>query len=330
MKVFVTGADGFIGSHLIERLIKLGHEVKAFTFYNFRGSNGWLDSIDKKLLNDLQIISGDIRDYNFLEKQTKNIDVIYHLAALIAIPYSYYSPKSYIDTNITGTYNVLKSSQKNNISKIIITSTSEVYGTAQEVPIKENHPLNAQSPYAATKIAADQLALSFYKSFDLPVAILRPFNTYGPRQSARAVIPTIISQLISKNKFLKIGNLTPTRDFTYVEDTVEAFVLALKKNISGEVINIGNQFEISIKNILDIFKMHFNYDFKVIIDKNRIRSKKSEVFRLLASDTKAKKLLHWKPKYQGVAGFKKGLEKTLEWFSNTENLRLYNPNIYNI
>lgn len=330
MKVFVTGADGFIGSHLIERLIKLGHEVKAFTFYNFRGSNGWLDSIDKKLLNDLQIISGDIRDYNFLEKQTKNIDVIYHLAALIAIPYSYYSPKSYIDTNITGTYNVLKSSQKNNISKIIITSTSEVYGTAQEVPIKENHPLNAQSPYAATKIAADQLALSFYKSFDLPVAILRPFNTYGPRQSARAVIPTIISQLISKNKFLKIGNLMPTRDFTYVEDTVEAFVLALKKNISGEVINIGNQFEISIKNILDIFKMHFNYDFKVIIDKNRIRSKKSEVFRLLASDTKARKLLHWKPKYQGVVGFKKGLEKTLEWFSNTENLRLYNPNIYNI
>jgi len=330
MKVFVTGADGFIGSHLVERLIKLGHEVKAFTFYNFRGSNGWLDSIDKKLLNDLQIISGDIRDYNFLEKQTKNIDVIYHLAALIAIPYSYYSPKSYIDTNITGTYNVLKSSQKNNISKIIITSTSEVYGTAQEVPIKENHPLNAQSPYAATKIAADQLALSFYKSFDLPVAILRPFNTYGPRQSARAVIPTIISQLISKNKFLKIGNLTPTRDFTYVEDTVEAFVLALKKNISGEVINIGNQFEISIKNILDIFKMHFNYDFKVIIDKSRIRSKKSEVFRLLASDTKARKLLHWKPKYQGVVGFKKGLEKTVEWFSNAENLRLYNPNIYNI
>jgi NAD dependent epimerase/dehydratase len=330
MKVFVTGADGFIGSHLVEKLIKLGHKVKAFTFYNFRGSNGWLDSIDKKLLKDLQIISGDIRDYGFLEKQTKDCDVIYHLAALIAIPYSYYSPQSYIDTNIIGTYNVLKSSQRNNISKIIITSTSEVYGTAQTVPIKENHSLNAQSPYAATKIAADQLSLSFYKSFDLPVAILRPFNTYGPRQSARAVIPTIISQLVNKNKFIKIGNLTPTRDFTYVDDTVEAFILALKKNISGEVINIGNKFEISIKGILDIFKKDFNYDFKVVIDEKRTRSKKSEVFRLLASDIKAKKLLGWKPKYQGIVGFKKGLTKTIEWFNKPDNIRSYKSDIYNI
>jgi len=330
MKVFVTGADGFIGSHLVERLIKLGHKVKAFTFYNFRGSNGWLDSIDKSLLKDLLIISGDIRDYNFLEKQTKDVDVVYHLAALIAIPYSYHSPQSYIDTNITGTYNVLKSSQKNNISKIIVTSTSEVYGTAQTVPIKENHPLNAQSPYAATKIAADQLALSFYKSFDLPVAILRPFNTYGPRQSARAVIPTIISQLASKNKIIKIKNLKPTRDFTYVDDTVEAFILALKKNISGEVINIGNKFEISIKGILDIFKKDFHYDFKVVIDEKRIRSKKSEVFRLLASDLKTKKLLQWKPRYKGIAGFKKGLAKTIEWFNKPDNIRLYKSDIYNI
>jgi dTDP-glucose 4,6-dehydratase len=330
MKIFVTGADGFIGSHLVERLIELGHKVKAFTFYNFRGSNGWLDSIDKKLLNDLQIISGDIRDYNFLEKQTKNIEVIYHLAALIAIPYSYHSPQSYIDTNITGTYNILKSAQKNNTSKIIITSTSEVYGTAQTVPIKENHLLNAQSPYAATKIAADQLALSFYKSFNLPVTILRPFNTYGPRQSARAVIPSIISQLVNKNKFIKIGNLKPTRDFTYVQDTVDAFVLTLKKNLSGEVINIGNQFEISIKGILDILKKDFGYDFRVVIDKKRIRSKTSEVYRLLASDAKARKLLNWKPKYKGIAGFKKGLERTVEWFSNNDNLRLYNSDIYNI
>jgi dTDP-glucose 4,6-dehydratase len=330
MKIFVTGADGFIGSHLVERLIKLGHKVKAFTFYNFRGSNGWLDGIEKKLLKDLNIISGDIRDYNFLEKQTKGFDVIYHLAALIAIPYSYYSPQSYIDTNITGTYNILKSSQKNNISKIIITSTSEVYGTAQTVPIKENHPLNAQSPYAATKIAADQLALSFYRSFDLPVTILRPFNTYGPRQSARAVIPTIISQLVSKNKFLRMGNLKPTRDFTYVEDTVEAFILALKKNILGEIINIGNKFEISIEDILDIFKKDFNYDFKVVIDQNRVRSKKSEVFRLLASDLKAKKMLQWKPRYQGIVGFKKGLEKTIEWFNNPDNIRFYKSGIYNI
>jgi len=330
MKIFVTGADGFIGSHLVERLVKLGHTVRAFTFYNSRGSNGWLDVMDKKLLKNLHLISGDIRDFNFLERQTKGFDVVLHLAALIAIPYSYYSPQSYIDTNITGTYNVLKSSQKNNISKIIVTSTSEVYGTAQTVPIKENHSLNAQSPYAATKIAADQLALSFYKSFDLPVAILRPFNTYGPRQSARAVIPTIISQLVSKNKFIKIGNLTPTRDFTYVDDTVEAFILALKKNISGEVINIGNKFEISIKGILDIFKKNFNYDFKVVIDEKRVRSKKSEVFRLLASDFKAKKLLHWQPRYQGVAGFKKGLAKTVEWFNKPDNIRLYKSDIYNI
>jgi dTDP-glucose 4,6-dehydratase len=278
----------------------------------------------------LSIISGDVRDYHFLEKQTKGYDVVYHLAALIAIPYSYHSPKSYIDTNIIGTYNILQSSLKNNISKIIITSTSEVYGTAQSVPIKETHSLNAQSPYAATKIAADQLALSFYKSFDLPVTILRPFNTYGPRQSARAVIPTIISQLISGNKYIKIGNLKPTRDFTYVEDTVDAFVLALKKNISGEIINIGNKFEISIKGILDIFKKDFNYDFKVVLDKKRVRSKKSEVFRLLASDFKAKKMLHWKPTYQGIAGFKKGLEKTIEWFSKPDNIRLYNSDIYNI
>ena len=330
MKILVTGADGFIGSHLVERLVKLGHKVKAFTFYNFRGSKGWLDTLDIKLLKNLDLVSGDIRDYNFLEKQTKGFDAVYHLAALISIPYSYCSPKSYIDTNIIGTYNVLQSSQKNNISKTIITSTSEVYGTAQSVPINEHHSLNAQSPYAATKIGADQLALSFYKSFNLPVGILRPFNTFGPRQSARAVIPTIISQLISKNKSIRIGNLSPKRDFTFVEDTVQAFVLALKKNISGEVINIGSRFEFSIQGILDIFKKDFNYDFKVVIDKNRIRPKKSEVFRLLASDIKARKLLHWEPKYKGIIGFKKGLKKTIEWFSNPDNLRLYNSNIYNI
>jgi dTDP-glucose 4,6-dehydratase len=216
------------------------------------------------------------------------------------------------------------------VSKVIITSTSEVYGTAQSVPINENHSLNAQSPYAATKIAADQLALSFYKSFDLPITILRPFNIYGPRQSARAVIPTIISQLINKNGLLKIGNLTPTRDFTYVEDTVEAFVLSLNKNIFGQVINIGNKFEISIKDILNIFRKDFGYNFKVVIDKKRLRSNKSEVYRLLASDAKAKKLLDWEPKYKGILGFKKGLEKTIKWFDNPDNIQLYNANIYNI
>jgi dTDP-glucose 4,6-dehydratase len=330
MKIFVTGADGFVGSHLVEKLIKVGHTVKAFTFYNFRGSNGWLDTLDLQIFKNLNLVSGDIRDYNFLEKQIKSYDVVFHLAALIAIPYSYYSPKSYIDTNIIGTYNILQSSKKNNVSKIIITSSSEVYGTALSVPINETHPLNAQSPYAATKIAADQLALSFYRSFDLPVTILRPFNTYGPRQSARAVIPAVITQLINGNKYLKIGNLSPTRDFTYVEDTVDAFVLVLKRNLLGEVINIGNKFEISIKGILDILKKDFNYNFKVVVDQKRVRSKKSEVFSLLASDTKAKKLLNWNPKYKGFSGFKKGLAKTIEWFNKPDNIKLYNSDIYNI
>ena len=330
MKIFVTGADGFVGSHLVEKLIKAGHTVKAFTFYNFRGSNGWLDAVDSRILKNLNLVSGDIRDYNFLEKQIKSYDVVYHLAALIAIPYSYYSAKSYIDTNIIGTYNILQSSKKNNVSKIIITSSSEVYGTALSVPIKENHPLNAQSPYAATKIAADKLDLSFYKSFDLQVTILRPFNIYGPRQSARAIIPSVISQLINGNKYIKIGNLSPTRDFTYVEDTVDAFVLALKRNLSGEVINIGNKFEISIEGILDILKKDFNFNFKIVFDQKRVRSKKSEVFRLLASDIKAKKLLNWKPKYKGFVGFKKGLAKTIEWFNKPDNIRLYKSDIYNV
>ena len=330
MKILVTGACGFIGSHLVEKLVKLNHNVKAFTFYNARGSNGWIDSIDIKILKNIEIVSGDIRDYNFLEKQTRSVDIIYHLAALIGIPYSYNSPQSYIDTNIKGTYNILQSAKRNDVSKIFVVSTSEVYGTAQQVPIKENHPMNAQSPYAATKIGADQLALSFYRSYKLPVAILRPFNTYGPRQSARAVIPSIISQLLNNNKFLKIGNLSATRDFTYVDDTVEAFTLALKKNLFGEVINIGNRFEISIKNIINIFKKDFGYDFKILIDQKRIRSKKSEVFRLLASDLKARKLLNWRPKYQGIVGFKKGLVKTIEWFNNSDNLQSYNSNIYNI
>lgn len=329
-KILVTGADGFIGSHLVEKLVSLNFKVKAFVFYNSMNLNGWLDNIDKKIFNNIEIISGDIRDYNFLEKHTKNIDVIYHLAALIAIPYSYYSPKSYIDTNITGTYNVLEASRKNNVSKVIITSTSEVYGSAQTIPITEKHPLNAQSPYAATKIAADQLALSFYKSFNLPITILRPFNTYGPRQSARAIIPTIITQLLNNNKILKIGNIKPTRDFTFVEDTVKAFVKLIKYNLSGEIINVGNKFEISISEIINIFRNDFGYDFKLKIDSIRIRSQKSEVNRLFADNTKAKNLIKWKPKYSGIFGFKKGLKKTIDWFSDTKNIKNYNSKIYNI
>tara|TARA_A100001011_G_C14271657_1_gene827252 strand:+ start:988 stop:1983 length:996 start_codon:yes stop_codon:yes gene_type:complete len=331
MRILVTGACGFIGSHLVEQLVKKNHKVRAFTFYNSKNSNGWLENIDKNVLKNIDTVSGDIRDYEFLKKQTKNIDVIFHLAALVGIPYSYQAVQSYIDTNITGTYNILNAAKTNNISKTIITSTSEVYGTAKEVPILESHPLNAQSPYAASKISADQLALAFYKSYGLRVGIVRPFNTFGPRQSARAIIPTIITQLLKKNKTIKLGNLKPTRDFTYVEDTANAFISTIKNNkIFGEVVNFGNSFEISIKDILEIFKKDFGYNFNIKLDKKRVRAKNSEVFRLLASNKKAKKLLRWRPKYDGLNGFKKGLEKTIKWFSDNRNLSQYNSKDYNI
>ena len=331
MKILVTGACGFIGSHLVERLVKKGHRVSAFTFYNSRGSNGWLDNIDKKIFKEINIISGDIRDHDFLVNHSKKMDVILHLAALIGIPYSYHAPKSYIETNITGTYNVLNASKINNISKTIITSTSEVYGTAQSVPISENHSLNAQSPYAASKIGADQLALLFYKSYKLPVTIIRPFNTFGPRQSTRAIIPTIITQILNNNGNIKLGNLSPTRDFTFVEDTADSFIKAIKsKKTAGETINIGNNFEISIQEIIKIMKEDFGYNFNVILDPKRVREKKSEVFRLIASNSKAKRVLNWKPNYAGVKGFKLGLKKTIEWFRDPKNLKDYNSNSYSI
>lgn len=331
MRILVTGACGFIGSHLVEKLVKKNFKVKAFTFYNSIGSNGWIDNIDKKIIKDTEIISGDIRDQEFLLKNSKKTDVIIHLAALIGIPYSYQAVKSYIDTNINGTYNILNAARENNISKTLITSTSEVYGTAQRVPITEDHRLSAQSPYAASKIGADQLALSYNKSFDLPVTIIRPFNTFGPRQSTRAIIPSIITQINSNKKLIKLGNLNPTRDFTYVEDTANAFIAAIKrKNISGKTINIGNSFEISIRNILKILKNDFGYKFEVVIDKKRVRTKNSEVDRLFASNLKAKKLLKWKPEFGGVNGFKEGLEKTINWFSNPKNLKFYNSDTYSI
>ena len=330
MNILITGACGFIGSHLVEKLVKENHNVRAFTFYNSRNSHGWLDDTDSKILKDLDLISGDIRDYDLLYKQTKKIDVIVHLAALIGIPYSYHAVKSYIDTNVIGTYNVLNSARANNVSKTVITSTSEVYGTAQSVPVKEDHSLNAQSPYAASKIAADQLALSFYKSYGLPVTIIRPFNTFGPRQSARAIIPTIVTQLL-KEEVIRLGNLTPTRDFTYIEDTINAFISAIKtKKISGEVINIGSKFEISIKDILKIINKDFGYNFDFKIDKKRIRNKNSEVYRLYASNAKAEKILKWSPKYSGLSGFKKALEKTINWFEDPKNLKYYNSDTYNI
>jgi len=331
MNILVTGACGFIGSHLVEKLIQSNFNVKAFTFYNARGSNGWLDRIDPNVLKNVEIISGDIRDYDFVYNNTKKVDTIFHLAALIGIPYSYHAPKSYLDTNITGTYNILSAANKNHISKTIITSTSEVYGTAQQIPITENHPLVAQSPYAASKIGADQLAISFYKSFNLPITIIRPFNTFGPRQSLRAIIPTIITQLLKRKKFIKLGNIKPTRDFTYVSDTVDAFIRTIKSNkISGEIINIGNNFDISINDILTILKKELNYNFKVVLDKKRKRAKASEVFRLVGSNVKAKKLLGWKPKYCGIEGFKIGLKKTINWFQHQDNLDLYKSDNYQI
>jgi len=330
MNILVTGSCGFIGSHLVEKLVKQNHNVRAFTFYNSMNSYGWLNNVDKKLLKDMNIISGDVRDYDFLLQNTKKLDVIIHLAALIGIPYSYQAVRSYIDTNVVGTYNVLNAAKMNNVARTIITSTSEVYGTAQQVPIMESHPLNAQSPYAASKIAADQLALSFFKSYGLHVTIIRPFNTFGPRQSARAIIPTIVTQLLKKN-VIRLGNLNPTRDFTYIDDTVDAFLKAAKaKNTSGEVINIGNSSEVSIKDILRTMKKDFGFKFNVLLDKKRIRSKESEVQRLFASNKKAKKVLKWFPKYNGQKGFKKSLEKTIDWFSNPKNLKNYNTNIYNI
>ena len=329
-KIFVTGAEGFIGSHLIESLVNKGFKVKALVLYNFRNTLGWIDIIDKKLLKRIEIIQGDIKDFDFLVKNTKDCESLFHLAALISIPYSYISPKSFIDTNIIGTYNVLEASRINKLKNVIITSTSEVYGTAQFVPITEHHSLNAQSPYAATKIAADQLALSYYKSFNLPVTIIRPFNNFGPRQSLKAIIPTIISQVLS-GKVVRLGDLSPTRDFLYVKDTAQAFISCLNnKNVIGHAINIGNGFEVSIKNILDILKKDFNLKFKYTIDKDRIRPKNSEVFRLLSSNKKAKKLLKWKPKYNGLTGFKKALKKTIEWYSIPENLKKFNENVYNI
>ena len=306
MKILVTGACGFIGSHLVEQLIKKNFSVKAFTFYNARGSNGWLDNIDKKLKKDFEIIQGDIRDQDFLVNNTRKVDVIFHLAALIGIPYSYNASKSYLDTNVYGTYNVLNAAKTNNVSKTIVTSTSEVYGSAQTIPITENHRLSAQSPYAASKIGADQLALSFNKSFGLPVTIIRPFNTFGPRQSSRAIIPSIVTQIIKNKNIVKVGNLNPTRDFTYVEDTVNAYLKTIKnKNISGEVINLGNNFEISINDILKILKKDFGYKFEIVIDKKRIRVKNSEVNRLYASNLKAKKILKWKPEHSKLSDSKK-------------------------
>ena len=331
MKILVTGADGFIGPHLCEKLVKRGHDVKAFVYYNTFNSFGWLDSIEKKIKKSLKIFPGDIRDENLVRKAMKGCDLVINLAALIGIPYSYNSPKSYFETNVQGTLNIFQSAKDYGIKKVIHTSTSEVYGTAKYIPIDENHPLDGQSPYSASKIAADHLAISFYKSFDTPVSIIRPFNTYGPRQSARAIIPTIILQMINGNKEISLGSVKTTRDFSFIDDTVDAYMAAIKAtDVNGEVINLGSGHETSIVDLVKIINTIMKKNCKIITDKKRVRPEKSEVERLLSSNSKAFKKLRWKPKYIGRAGLIKGLTKTIEWFTKKENFSRYKSDIYNV
>ena len=330
-KILVTGADGFIGSHLTEKLVKLGYKIKAFVYYNSFNNWGWIDSIDKNIKNEIEIFSGDIRDPNGVRKAVEGCNVVMHLASLIGIPFSYHSPDSYIDTNIKGTLNILQASRDLSLEKVIHTSTSEVYGSALYVPIDENHPLQGQSPYSATKIGADNLAVSFYKSFETPITIIRPFNTYGPRQSARAVIPTIITQLASGNNEIKLGSLSPTRDFTYIDDTVNGFISSLKaNNIIGETINLGTNFEISIRDLVKEISKLMNKKIIIKNDKIRIRPEDSEVERLCSNNLKARKLLKWRPEKEGLKGLRQGLKSTIDWFSNKKNLDNYKTNIYNI
>ena len=328
-KVLVTGADGFIGSHLVEALVKEGCEVRAMTMYNSFNNWGWLDQLDTKLLKDIEVYPGDMRDIKSVKNSCHNIDIVFHLASLIAIPQSYYSPYAYLETNAKGILNLLESSLDSSISKIIHTSTSEVYGEYDSVPISELNKNIARSPYSATKIAADQLAYSYFSKYDLPVSIIRPFNTFGPRQSNRAIIPTIITQVLN-NKFLELGSLYPTRDFTYVSDTVSGFLsVAKKKNSIGEVINIGSGYEISIEDLVDLIQKIMQTDLKIKINKQRTRPIKGEVFRLKANISKAKKILNWQPLYKGKKGLSNGLVETIKWFTNKENLKFYKSSIYN-
>ena len=330
MKILVTGADGFIGSHVVETLVRSGHEVRAFVLYNSFNSWGWLDESDKAIRDSIDIFAGDIRDPHGVDKAVENQEVILNLAALIAIPYSYHSPDTYIDTNIKGTLNILQAARRHNVKRVVQTSTSEVYGTAQYIPIDEVHPLHPQSPYAATKVGADQLALSFHASFDVPVGILRPFNTYGPRQSARAVIPTIISQLANKSK-VKLGSLSPTRDFSFVQDTANGFLAAAQSDaIVGQTINLGSGFEVSIKETAETIAKLMNTKLELVDDEQRVRPENSEVERLHASIEKAKTLLGWQPELKGLAGFETGLKKTIEWFSNPKYLSRYKADRYNL
>jgi len=330
-KILVTGADGFIGSHLTEALIREGNDVRAFVLYNSFNSWGWLDYATKSIRNNLEVFSGDIRDPHGVKEAMNGCDAVVHLAALIAIPYSYHSPDTYVDTNVRGTLNVLQAARETNVRRVIHTSTSEVYGTAQFVPITEKHPIQGQSPYAATKIAADQLAYSFYASFGLPVVIARPFNTYGPRQSARAVIPNIIAQIASGQRQIKLGATSPTRDFNYVSDTVAGFTAALNSDQGlGEVVNFGSNFEISIGETACLIAKVMNTEIETITEVERLRPDNSEVQRLWADNTKAKELFGWQPTYASRTGLEYGLSETAAWFLNPDNIASYKSDRYNI
>lgn len=330
-KVLITGADGFIGSHLTEALVRQGYNVRAFVLYNSFNSWGWLDHAPKDIRDNLDVFAGDIRDPHGVKEAMKGCDAVLHLAALIGIPYSYHSPETYVDTNIKGTLNVLQAARELGVRRVIHTSTSEVYGTARFVPITEEHPLQGQSPYSATKIAADQLAYSFYASFGLPVVIARPFNTYGPRQSARAVIPTIITQIVNGKRQIKLGAVLPTRDFNYVQDTVAGFIAALNSDQGlGEVVNFGSSFEISVGDAARLIAEVMNTEIEIVTDEARLRPETSEVERLWADNSKAKKLFNWQPTYGGREGFKRGLAETVQWFKNPANLASYKADCYNI
>lgn len=330
-KILVTGADGFIGSHLTEELVRRGHDVRAFVCYNSFNSWGWLDQAEPEIRKSLDVFSGDIRDPHGVKVAMQGCDVVLHLAALIAIPYSYHSPDTYVDTNVKGTLNVVQAARELGISKVVHTSTSEVYGTARFVPITEEHPLQGQSPYSASKIGADMIAMSYYSSFDTPVAVIRPFNTYGPRQSARAVIPTIITQIAGGRKKIKLGAVSPTRDFNYVADTVEGFIAVAESDRSvGEVINIGSNYEISIGETARLIAEVMGAEIEIETDEVRLRPEKSEVERLWAGNDKAAELLGWTPAYAGKEGLRRGLEKTAAWFADPDNLKAYKADAYNI
>ena len=323
-KIFVTGADGFIGSHLVELLVEEGFDVTALCIYNSSGSWGWLDNISPVTKKEIKVILGDVRDPLCVKQAMKGCDTVFHLAALIAIPYSYEAPSSYIDTNIHGTLNVLQAARDLDIRKLVHTSTSETYGTAQFVPITEDHPLIGQSPYSASKIGADQMAISYWKSFELPVTILRPFNTYGPRQSNRAVIPQIITQIAKGKNQIKLGALTPTRDFNFVADTCKAFLaVARSKNTVGEIINSASNFEISIEKTALLISELMNHSIEIVSEEKRKRPLNSEVNRLFGSNKKIISLTDWSLEYGGIEGFKKGLKITIDWFTNSKNLSLY-------